>query len=379
MRSAFILLLIVAGGLRIIEGTISEAPAGPPLEIRIDGSPDPGVMKRIQEICVDFPSLERRRTSRFEILSDLDDETIGEHRQWLERTVHAVEDFCRYLGYEIERLPQGRERHLVLAFSNRDDFLRFALKHDKVNATWLAGYFSPAAGHLVYHTAANHPDVQRITHRIGPAERSEDQEPRQDIRRQLDRFVVQADASVVVHEATHMLLHHHGVAPATTRQPMWLLEGLAGSFEPAEASRRFGPMRPENGRTRDFRRLLREDRVPVLSDLIREQDFTHARRDTQAQYATSAAFCSWLVRYRPREFRRFLDHVNRRIPKEDVVMAMVGMDETAREPKSAEVDWLADFEDVFGDIEVMEKVWLRSERAAAALPVANGADTKSLE
>ena len=92
MRSALFLLLIVAGALRIFELPINEAPAGPPLEIRLDGSLEPHRERRVRQICDEFPSLERHRTSHFEILSDLDDEMIAEHSQLLERTVHAVEE-----------------------------------------------------------------------------------------------------------------------------------------------------------------------------------------------------------------------------------------------------------------------------------------------
>ena len=372
MRSAFLLLLVIVGGLRTYEGTINQAPAGPPLEIRLDGSLDPDRERRVREICAEFPRLDRHRTSRFEILSDLDDETIAEHGQLLERTVHAVEDFCGFLGYDVESLPNRRSRHLVLAFADRNDFIRFAIKYDQINAAWLGGYFAPRPGHLAYHTVANHPDLRRIASRIERAEEDDVDERHQNVRRRMDRFVMQADASVVVHEATHMLLHHFGVAPATSRQPMWLLEGLAGSFEPAEASRRFGPLRPENGRTRDFRKLLQEDRVPRLSDLVRQRDFPKGHVDTMANYASSAALCSWLSRHRPRELRRLLDHINSARNKESLPMEMAGIDGVMGGDERTEDDLLADFEAVFGDVEELQKTWLRAERAAASLPVADG-------
>ena len=53
-------------------------------------------------------------------------------------------------------------------------------------------------------------------------------------------------------------------------------------------------------------------------------------------------------------------------------MDMAGIDDAMEAPVRAGVDWLADFETVFGDIEEIEKTWLRSERAAASLPIANG-------
>ena len=371
MRSAFLLLLIIAGGLRFQGDPVSEAPAGPPREIRIDGSLEPRHEASVRRIRDDFPSLERHRTSRFEILSDLDQETIAEHGQLLERTHHEVESFCKALGYELDVRKSAGHRHLVIAFADRADFLRFAFRHDKVHANWLAGYFAPVSVHLVYHTAADHPEVRRVVDRVENGEQESSETGDSRIRRQMNRFVVQADASVVVHEATHMLLHHHGVAPATSRQPMWLLEGLAGSFEPAEASRRFGPMRPENGRTKDFRELLRKDRVPGLKDLIREKEFSAGRGVTHANYATSAAFCSWLARHRPVELRRFLDRLNKPLVAISK-MEIADADAKVKASAGGEPDPLEEFEAVFGDVERLEKAWLRHERAAASLPIAHG-------
>ena len=373
MRSALLLLLIAAGGLRIFEDPTATVPAGPPLEIRIDGSLEPQRERRIREICSEFPTLERHRTSRFEILSDIDGEVLAEHGQLLERTVHAVEDFCQKLGYEVEHLRDHEYRHLVLAFADREDFIRFAAMHDQVNAAWLGGYFAPGSGHLAYHTAADHPDIQRISERMDRS-RERDSMGGEMVRSRLNRFVIKADASVVVHEATHMLLHHLGVAPATSWQPMWLLEGLAGSFEPAEPDRRFGPMRPENGRTRDFRELLRQDRVPALVDLIRERDFPKNSGNVQANYATSAALCSWLARHRSQELRRYLDAINHRRGSGIPLMDMTGVNGA---PRPDGIDWIGDFEAAFGDVEQVEKAWLRAERIAASLPIANGEDLET--
>lgn len=377
MRTAFLFVLIAVGVLRLAEGVTSEAPAGPPMEIRLDGSLEPHREKRIQRICDDFPSLERHRTSRFEMLTDLDDATISEHGQLLERTVRAVEEFCKFLGYDSDTLSNRQGRHLVFAFSDREDFIRFAHREDKLNAAWLGGYFSPRSGHLAYQTTANHPELRRISDRIEDAENAGGQQRHEDIRRRMNRFVVQADASVVVHEATHMLLHDLGVAPATSRQPMWLLEGLAGSFEPVDPKRRFGPLRPENGRTMDFRMLLREDRVPELANLIRKNEFPKGSRDTQANYATSAALCSWLARHRPNQLRRFLDEMNRPWNGTGGVLEIAGLEPASKEPAGMDVDRIAEFEKVFGDIEELERAWLRFERAAASLPIATGEDIEA--
>lgn len=391
MRIVFMLLLVAFGGARFIEGPTSRAPAGPPVEIRLDGGLDESRARRIKEIETAFPALRRHRTSRFEILSDLGDEVVARHGQLLERTVHAVHDFCEALGYRnIEHAGASeKDRHLVIAFGDRDDFIRFAGRYDGINALWLGGYFSPGSGHLVYHSAADHPNVRQVTNRIGEVdELAGEVDPHQEIRGKIDRFVMRADASVVVHEATHMLLHRLDVAPATNLQPMWLLEGLAGSFEPVEATRRFGPLRPENGRTRDFRKLLEDGDVPALADLVTATEFPKDPRANHRHYAASAALCSWLARHRPREFRRYIDLAGASefmvsavesagSPVETVQVATMGDDPTDETQPTSHAAAesrrrrLASFEGIFGGLEEFERVWLRAERVAASMPVAD--------
>ncbi|MCP4833420.1 MAG: DUF1570 domain-containing protein [Phycisphaera sp.] len=391
MRMVFMLILVVFGGARFIESPTTTAPAGPPIEIRLDGGHDEARELRIREIEADFPKMRRHRTSRFEILSDLGDDVVASHGQLLERTVHAVHDFCEALGYQdIDDLKRmSNDRHFVIAFGNREDFVRFAGTYDKVNALWLGGYFSPGSGHLVYHSAADHPNVRRVTSEIGEAdELSGALDPHHELRGEIDRFVVRADASVVVHEATHMLLHQIDVAPATSMQPMWLLEGLAGSFEPVEATRRFGPLRRENGRTRDFRKLLEDDEVPSLVELVSVAEFPKEPRTINRHYAASAALCSWLARHRPKDFRRYIDVAG---ADEFLVSGANSVGSVADAPQIAGMPAprvieagstpgssaeskrrrLASFERIFGDLEEFERAWLRSERVAASMPIAD--------
>lgn len=391
MRMVFMLLLVAFGGARFIESPTSTAPAGPPIEIRLNGGLDQARELRIKEIQADFPAMRRHRTSRFEILSDLGDDIVASHGQLLERTVHAVHDFCEALGYrDIENVKRmSNDRHLVIAFGNREDFVRFAGEYDKINGLWLGGYFSPRPGHLVYHSAADHPNVRRVTSEIGEADESAGRlDPHRELRGEIDRFVIRADASVVVHEATHMLLHQIDVAPATSLQPMWLLEGLAGSFEPVEATRRFGPLRRENGRTQDFRKLLEDDEVPALAELVSVAEFPKEPRAINRHYAASAALCSWLARHRPKEFRRYIDVAGAdefmvsaadSVGSREDAPQIAGMPaprvseagSTLRSSAVSKQRRIATFERIFGDLEEFERVWLRSERVAASMPIAD--------
>ncbi|MFM1832071.1 MAG: hypothetical protein RLZZ461_387 [Planctomycetota bacterium] len=372
MRIAMLIVLLAAGGFRFVEVPVDQVDGGPPIEIRMDGRATDDFERRIGEIREKFPDLQRHRTTRFEILSDLPPAEVAQHGALLERTAHAVESFREALG--IDWGIGDQDRQLVVAFASQDDFVRFAAGFDQLNARWLAGYFSPRHGHLAYHDAHDHPGVRRIEgrHRREIVARGEaaapeavDADPRL---AGLRRFVSRTNASVVIHEATHMLLHRRDILAATIDTPLWLAEGLAGSFEPVEPDRRFGPMRPSNGRTVEFRELLSEDRVPSLRSLLLTEQMPDAR-SVNAFYASSAALCSWLVRQRPDSMRRYLEDMPRRRSATPVARAELG--NAVPEAPSIEdpsMDESADarvvaFELAFGDLTQLEREWIAWERA----------------
>lgn len=371
MRTAFLVLLVVAGGFRFVEEPAQEVPAKPPVEIRLVASADPDLERRISEIQAGFPTLQRHRTRRFEILTDLSGPEAARDGQLLERTAHAVDDFGLALGYPSELRTERTVRHLVIAFAGRDDFIRFSRGQDQVDGTWLGGYFSPAGPHLVYYDASEHPAVRRARDRLDRGSEGGGSE-----HEVLDAFVTKANAAVVVHEATHMLLHDRDIAPADSKQSDWLLEGLAGSFEPAQWSQRFGPLRPLNARTGEFRQLLAAGAQTDLHDLVSRPRFPREGRQSNAYYATSAALCSWLARNRPKELRRYLDLANG--SRHEVSSTSLGSslveggpgagNADARVPETRNIQVL-EFEGVFGDLDRLQRVWIRSERAAASIPV----------
>ncbi len=385
MRIAMLTLLVVAGGLRFVDDPARFVHAKPPAEIRLVDETSPERKARIEEIRRDFPSLHRHRTPRFEILTDQSAEAVGEASRLLERTALEVDDFCRALGYATDRkAPAASDRYLVIAFSAREDFIRFARCHDGLDAAWLAGYFAPNPGHLVYHNPADSHSVRTARSRIErlSQDRRGAEEQRRLARENLDHFITQTNAAVVVHEATHMILHELGIARATVDRPDWLLEGLAGSFEPVEASQAFGPLRPRNGRTEQFRAMLAERGQPTLRDLVCRRRFPSRSHRLQGFYATSAAFCGWLARNRPAELKAFIDRAGE--PRVGIVDEDFGGTEIELIPAAlaaveGDFDDLHEdaeelrheFEEVFGPIDELERVWLRAERASAHLPLAS--------
>ncbi len=383
MRLAMVIVLLAAGGFRFVDLPVDQVEGGPPIEIRMDGRTEGGMEDRISEIRERFPNLQRHRTLRFEILSDLAPDSVGRHGMILERTAHAVEAFREALG--IDWGIHDQDRQLVVAFASQDDFVRFAALFDQLNARWLAGYFSPRRGHLAYHDAHDHPGVRRIEdrHRREIVARGEAEPPAamgdDPGLAGLWQFVSRTNASVVVHEATHMLLHRRDILAATVDTPLWLAEGLAGSFEPVDPDRRFGPTRPCNGRTAEFRDLLSEEKVPTLRSILLTEEMPDAR-ELNAFYASSAALCSWLVRQRPDGMRRYLERMPRRLSAPPSVV----MEASSRDQVSPDEDddateapmngRLVEFENAFGDLQKLERDWLAWERAVRDTAVSGHQD-----
>ena len=325
---------------------LSEAAIGPPITIRIgfdqDSTVNASLPQSYPETRALLPEMRRSETRRFVILSDLSDEEVASHGQLLERTAHAVEEFRVRLGLEVAQ--QGsREKMLAVAFSRRSDFLDFAYHHDDIEASWMAGYFSPTTQRLVYFHARDIPSARiaarRIDHLVAMGGDSSD------ARASLNDFVNSSTSAVVVHEAVHMILHERGIMPANSNVPLWLAEGLAAAFEPLEASRQFGPARRENGRTKAFRSDLAAGRVPPVAALVASISLPDNGDDSVRRfYDASAAFCSWLVREEPVA----LAHMIRLTLKGEV--------------GASRGERLRVFEKTFGSISTLESRWLWNER-----------------
>ena len=325
---------------------LSEAAIGPPITIRIgfdqQSSANVSLPSSYLKTKALLPEMRRSETRRFVILSDLSDEEVASHGQLLERTAHAVEDFRIRLGLKIAHTP-APEKMLAVAFSRRSDFLDFAYHHDDIEASWMAGYFSPTTQRLVYFHARDIPSARiaarRIDHLVAMGGDSTV------ARASLDDFVDSSTSAVVVHEAVHMILHERGIMPANSNVPLWLAEGLAAAFEPLEASRQFGPARRENGRTKAFRKDLAAGRVPPVAALVASISLPNNGDDSVRRfYDASAAFCSWLVREEPVALAQMIR------------LAMNGEVGVSRGER------LQVFEDTFGSISKLETRWLWNER-----------------
>ena len=324
-----------------------DAGVGPPIEIRL-GFEDGHALDRALPIALNatrkiLPLMRRSETRRFVILSDLSDEEVAAHGRLLERTAHAVESFRERLGLHAEH-SHVEQKMLAVAFSRRADFLWFARRHDELEASWMAGYFAPNPGRLVYFHARDIPSARIAARELDRLSIS-DQEVF-DARESLEEFIDQSTAAVVVHEAVHMILHARGIMPANSAVPLWMAEGVAASFEPLEPSRAFGPFLNACGRTRAFREHLLNGNVPPLKVIVGSTVLPAGDEEmVRTFYDASASLCAWLVREEPEAFAKLI---------RAVTSGEMGGNPMAR---------IRLFEQMVGKMESIEKRWHGAERA----------------
>ncbi len=311
----------------------------------------------------------RHETARFVALSDGSTAWTREQLERFERAHHQFVRFLRWLG-----MPEPELRHKLVAvlFEDHADFVEYASRVDGVGDQWVKGYYTPAGDRLVGFDAESDPRAVEARTRLAEQERAIEQVSAQVRARRsstgridpaanaaIDRArsarglgeedvvlaVRQQVVSTMIHEAIHQLLFHTGVQNPAVAPPFWLAEGLATSFETDQPSAAFGPDFDFRPRREVFERLLMENRLLSLESFVAFEGLPDRREGTaRVFYHQSAALLSYLYRQRPSELRRYLERLAAEPP---------GRPGPARQRRI--------FEECFGDIDALERTWLRWE------------------
>jgi len=265
----------------------------------------------------------KHETKHYVILSDAGRRRARERGELLERT---YEQFRRYAGrLDLRPLPL-RNKLVCVLFRKRSDFAAFAREHDGVAATWCLGYYSPRHDRTVYF------DVES--------------------ERGADEFAEARAIAATVHEAIHHLHFHTGVQSSAVQYPMWFGEGIATAFETKAPGTPFGPEYDFAPRRERFGALLAAGRLLPLRAFVQLDRMPDERRQTiHTVYNQSYALASWLVRERPGEFRAYLFSMLNEPPG-----------------RPAPQRHLELFELAFGDVDAVEKAWMRQETALEDVP-----------
>jgi hypothetical protein len=311
----------------------------------------------------------RHETARFVALSDGSTAWTREQLERFERAHHQFVRFLRWLG-----MPEPELRHKLVAvlFEDHADFVEYAARVDGVGDRWVKGYYTPGGDRLVGFDAESDPRAVEARARLAEQDRAITQASAQARARRsstgridpaanvaIDRArsmqglgeedmvlaIRQQVVSTMIHEAIHQLLFHTGVQNPSVTPPFWLAEGLATSFETDQPSAAFGPDFDFRPRREVFERLLMEDRLISLESFVVFEGLPDRRESTaRVFYHQSSALLCYLYRQRPSELRRYLDRLAAEPP---------GRPGPARQRTI--------FQECFGDIDSLERAWLRWE------------------
>jgi len=322
------------------------------------------------------PRFIKTETRRFVVLSDADPHWTRTQIERIERAHHQFMRLANRLG--LKPLPLEYKLVCVL-FARQDDYAEFARANDNVKDSWIAGYYSPRHDWIVFYDIRSHEGVQNAnaklermreslaswTVRMQRAEslgqsqtagtmRTALEHYNQHLaveRKKLDDFTSRAAIATTVHEAVHQLMFHTRIQLRTVEYPLWISEGMATSFETDSPNNAFGPDFDFAPRRTEFVRLLTEDKLIPLEQLITLTSMPNAEPDTiSAVYHGSYALVTWMCRHRAVELRRYYERMQ-------------------REPsgRSTPERHLQVFESIFGDVSKLERTWMRYELNKAQL------------
>ncbi|MBL9150385.1 MAG: DUF1570 domain-containing protein [Phycisphaerae bacterium] len=302
-------LLLASGGLA--EGARG---VGAPERTTADA-----MVRRVER---EIPGAVRVASERFVLVADPHYGARERTLAILERTADAVETFADRM---IDEPRPQRERVLAVAFTDSTSFEHFARDVDRLDASWMSGYWAPGADRVVFRAARTDGDSPERHHGTFAA-------------------VADPDATIA-HEAAHALLHRLGVQRRAPRTPLWISEGLAVAFEPCGhgADAAFAPQPEREARVRRGPTFALRDLVVATS--VPPGDASAV----EAFYDESWSLARWLVTERPTEFRTYLGLLR----------------EAAREnARSKRPTALATFERAFGPVDAVEAAWRGSLSAA---------------
>jgi hypothetical protein len=311
-------------------------------------------------------------TRRFIVLSDTRSDEARRLAENLERAHHQFHRIAGRLGLDPAPL---RHKLVCVLFQDHRDYVEFAARHDNVNSRWVAGYYSPRFDRIVFYNVGSaasvndaHERLAEMREEIETLRRSEVEARRagdrnaatrineqlreyeqhmNEQRRRLDRFTVETMTATTMHEAMHQLAFHTLVQHPRVHYPIWISEGLATSFETDAPNRAFGPDHESPHRRERFDRLLDEDRLLPLRDLVKIADLEEDGEERlPVVYHQSYALIAWMYRFRANELGMYLR----------------AMQNAPQRPLTAteHVDF---FQEAFGDIDQLERAWLRHEQS----------------
>jgi hypothetical protein len=316
----------------------------------------------------------RYESRNFVILSDCDDRWTRERMILLEATYRELFRTMERIG--LQMIPP-RHKLVCILIDEHGRYERFAAEHDRVRAPWVAGYYATLPNHVVMYNDATGPTFARADRELAEldlqaahaeslaleARRARDRDAAEMLgdradaiahhaameRARVELAISEAADRKAVHEAVHLVAFNCNLQLRSRQYPFWITEGIATNFETTNYRKTFGPSEDNDRRLLTFDDHRDAERLLPLEELIALNEISSASAErADVVYAQTYAFFRYAYRYHQHELAQYLRDL-RAEPAGEVTP------ERHREMFTAR----------FGDPAVVERVWLRRERARA--------------
>ena len=302
-----------------------------------------------------------KTTERFIFVYDTSDAYL----QWLSALTNEVakafDKFCARLDLKTEA---PSEPLTVVVFATREEFDVYAasLRGDPLGLSqgqgeerkngFVAGFYNHGSNRSVIYDMTD-VEASRVANDEGVARKEGDfswRKLKAEAKTIKTRFASGGNTSTIVHEISHQLAFNYGIFSRRFRQPDWVVEGMATTFEPTDEDAplgwRFRNAFPVNdSRLRAFVAAANDDENLTLLDDIVTSDRFENELDADG-YAASWALFYFCYRKKTKELKSYLETIKKRDPRK-----VYSEDERMKE-----------FRDCFGDPAVVGKQFVKFVR-----------------
>ncbi|MEQ8210552.1 MAG: DUF1570 domain-containing protein [Lacipirellulaceae bacterium] len=209
-----------------------------------------------------------------------------------------------FLGYwrrHDAEVKQPKQPMVVLVFSDRSSYARYARKELGAAVNSVIGYYSITSNRVIMYD---------LTGEQANSRRQSNRGSIHDITATLSTPAAAPLVATIIHEATHQIAYNCGLQTRLADNPRWLSEGLALYFETPDLSnsRGWGGLGKVNRpRWNQFRMDYRQGKTITLEKLLTEDKLLADPQTAQSAYAAAWAWNYYLIRNRPKEYVAYLE------------------------------------------------------------------------
>jgi hypothetical protein len=255
-----------------------------------DSVPRCGIEELLAMLKSDFPGHELIKTEHYLICHDLDKEKARQAARLAEQVYRAFFEFC-----EENDIPAAKpEFSLILVmFKDGEVFSRHMQVELGGRSSGVVAFYQ-LANNRVSVLANASPTPALADYVVAP---------------HVPLDARTALATHLVHELTHQLMCNSGIQHRLTDYPLWVSEGIAAYFEPADAFARNGWRKPGGAnsiRLAQLKSLVRSRRNIELRALIGDDQVFRQAAASGESYSLAWGFCHFLLKRHRVEFVQYL-------------------------------------------------------------------------